>query len=160
MIEEHWTDLKKYCCYVTGLPENHPDVQDLFSASCLKLLQKEFQYSQCKGSWMSWARRVVKNIWADYCGDPRRKTYPSDNIEQVLDITGMCSVDYLPGVTKETLDRLSLGLNKSHLSVLYLTSIGMSGREMSELLAVPVSTIYSRRHYARQYMKRLFSSPI
>lgn len=148
------TDLQRYCCYLVGGAPSHPDVQDLLGDTWLKIMEGSQYKGRHGATWLTWAKRIAHNTWASYATNPRRLTYPVDNIEQCVD-RERHTISYLPDETKETLNMLSLGLTKKHLAVVYLKSLGFDGQSMADILGVDVNLIYSRLYYARRYIRRM-----
>ena len=62
--------------------------------------------------------------------------------------------DYAAVATRDELDRAFLQLPVEHRAVLVLTHyVGMSATEVSDVLGIPVGTVYSRLHYGIRMMR-------
>ena len=69
------------------------------------------------------------------------------------------SDDYALVANRDELERAFLKLPVEHRAVLVLTHyVGLPAREVSQILGVPVGTVYSRLHYGLRSMRAALSS--
>lgn len=135
--------------FALGLCGNRDDADDLVQAACERALKNEDAFAV--GSRMdSWMYRIVQNLWLDNRRRAKVRGAAVDPVEAGLDDAGI-------GARKAE-DRMLLAqvfgemnrLPEGQRLVLTLVAVeGLSYREVSELLDIPMGTVTSRLVRAR-----------
>ncbi|MFV0384699.1 RNA polymerase sigma factor [Paracoccus sp. (in: a-proteobacteria)] len=138
--------LRRFALGLCGSPD---DADDLVQAACERALKNQDAFLQ--GSRMdSWMYRIIQNLWLDSRRRAKVRGPAVDPVEAVIDDAGV-------GARKAE-DRMLLAqvfgemnrLPEDQRAVLVLVAVeGLSYREVSDLLDVPIGTVTSRLVRAR-----------
>ncbi len=151
LVVENYNSLERFVNYKIN---NWHDAQDIIQETCLTASLK-FGTLKDKTLFKSWLIRIANNKCNDYF---RQKS-------KVISV----SLDTLPEfnmVAENTTDLKSMVLEtmnllgKSEQQILYLYYFcDLSQKEIVEILNIPLGTVKSRLHYAKQKFKEIYPYP-
>ena len=144
-IVEVIPDLRKGALFLTKC-EHRAD--DLVQATVLRALEKAHLFQG--GNLRAWASQVMRNLF--YNQAKREKRYVHKEVEVLSEVCLENDLEALNALKRvqEALD----GINEGYAQVVYAVCVlGMSYREASDCLNVPMGTIMSRLNRARKEIR-------
>lgn len=140
------------------LARNKANADDLFQSTCLRALEKSDQF---KGgtNLFSWTSRIMYNL---FVSDYRRKVKFETQYdpEPVLQRTLIAASQEIH-VEFHQVKRMIAKLNPEHREILTLVCAqGLSYKETSEKLQIPLGTVRSRLSRARAQLQAIIDAPV
>jgi RNA polymerase sigma-70 factor (ECF subfamily) len=105
----------------------------------------------------SWLFQILRHRRAHGIRDRSRRVQPTADLERLVDVADNAGVDVLAKLSNQELLRLALeALNEQYREPFLLVFLeDFTCRETAELLSIPLGTVLSRIHRARQFLRRL-----
>lgn len=147
LIVAHIPGLMRYALALIG---NYTSAEDLVQDTLERALKNHQQWDKNR-SLKPWLHRILHNQFTDL--RRRDKTSPviDVNPEEILSVVAPAQPDLL--ATRDLLAAL-MKLPVEQKEVLLMVSLdGMEYREVSEIIEVPLGTVMSRLHRARQHLR-------
>lgn len=152
LLSENKAALERFVKFKVSSPY---DAEDIIQDVCLTALQK-FNTLNNKACFKAWIISIAKNKCNDYY---RKKAEDMainiDALSETVLSSGRCQVTERAAVS-ETLD--SLGDKERQILYLYFFR-ELSQKEISKRLHIPVGTVKSRLHYAKEKFKENYPYP-
>jgi len=163
LLKEHLDTIFSYSLFITG---NREKALDLMQDTIVTVLNKKHLYSE-ESHFRSWIFRVLKNNYLNQIKkeNVRNELYLSDiskeNEETPFFIAAADSRNFFEDMNDPLLrDRISAVFEEMPLEykdVIILKEVeGLSYEETAKQLEIPVGTVMSRLHRARNYLKKSF----
>jgi RNA polymerase sigma-70 factor, ECF subfamily len=137
--------------FAMSLIRSHPDADDLVQDACAAALTKWQQYDQTQ-PFDRWLFRILRNLWID---ELRKRGVragqghvPAEDATELRDDTD-AEDSLLARQVRGRVDALPSDLSQP---LLLVCAEGYTYREASELLEIPIGTVMSRIHRARQIL--------
>lgn len=132
--------------------------EDLYQDTAVRALTKAHVYSE-QGQLKSWLCRVMHNLWAsqmrkahyEHLNRERSHARPDD---RVVEPEATPDVDYHSPEYKELRDMVLRSMSLQYASALLAVGSGLKYQQAAEKLGVPLGTVMSRLHRARQVMQK------
>lgn len=146
--------LPKVRRFAYSLTGNMADADDLLQSACERALRNEASFQP--GTRMeSWMYRIVQNLWIDECRRRRVRGTAVDPEDAGLSDGGSAARGTEDRMTLEQVRAAMANLPEAQRAVLALVAVeGLSYRETSEILEIPVGTVMSRLSRARDALMR------
>jgi len=145
------------------LTTNQDDAEDLVQDLLMRLFEKKVDLSEIERP-QSWLMRSLYNLFID---DLRKKNHlPIDNKEnlsnEIIDFTGDYSksphILHQQDYTNKNLINVIKTLNMDQQALISLHDVeGYTLAELSEIMDIPIGTLKSRLHRARQSLRDIIS---
>lgn len=148
LLKQNYAALQRFVNYKTA---NKDDAQDIVQEVCLAAKQK-FGTLRDVTLFKPWLLRIAVNKCTDYYRQKARQDcVPLEQIAETEQITSM-----QPSAVAETLG----ALDETQRQVLYLYYFAdLPQTEIAKILHIPVGTVKSRLHAAKQKFKALYPYP-
>lgn len=152
LLREHMVPLQRFLHYKIN---NYSDAEDLIQEVCLAATMK-FASLKNKASFKAWLIGIATNKCKDYY---RRQAkvleLPLDNLSETALGVGRIGITE-QNVVLDTLD--ALGDKEKQILYLYFFKC-LSQEEIAKKLSVPLGTVKSRLHYAKEKFKSQYPYP-
>lgn len=152
LLREHMVPLQRFVHYKIN---NYSDAEDIIQEVCLTATVG-FASLKNKASFKAWLIGIATNKCKDYY---RRQAkvleLPLDNLSETALGVGRIGITE-QSVVRDTLD--TLGDKEKQILYLYFFK-GMSQEEIAKKLSVPLGTVKSRLHYAKEKFKSQYPYP-
>lgn len=153
----HLTDYaSSLCTYALRLTRNRADADELVQETYLHALQAKRKPFHAE-EYPRWLTRILRNCHVDRVR--RRACRPERLLEDdVLDeFVAPATAD---AVELEHVDAVLAGLPESRGNIIQLRLQGFTYQEIAGVLRMPLGTVMSSLHYARQQMKNALAKPL
>ncbi len=137
--------LRRFGLALTG---SAADADDLVQNACERALRREGQLRDHARA-DAWIYHIMRNLWVDEVRARRVRAH--DTLDAADDVIGLDGAAAAEGhITLAAVRRCLDGMSADHRAVLMLVCVdGLSYREASEILEVPIGTVMSRLSRAR-----------
>jgi RNA polymerase sigma-70 factor (ECF subfamily) len=156
------TLLPKLWRFAVRLTRHHEDAQDLVQRACVRALERQHQW-RADSSPLSWLYAIVHSIWLNELDSRRlrRVTSLNHNDDEEIDVVDDAAADPETALFYRQVVTAVNALPEAQRVVMLLVAIeGLSYREASDVLEVPIGTVMSRLSRARLTIGQRFASPL
>lgn len=152
LLREHIGALERF---VNFKIHHRQDAEDVLQEVCLTAAQR-FDTLQNPAAFKPWILRIAQNKCTDYYRKAAKRMQISlDALSESALVTGRMGPT-VQNVVRETLD----ALGDKDKQILYLWFFkGLSGEDIAKRLGLPLGTVKSRLHYAKEHFRSRYPFP-
>jgi len=156
------TLLPKLWRFAVRLTRHHEDAQDLVQRTCVRALERQHQW-RADTNPLSWLYAILHSIWLNELNSRRLRRVDSltrDDGEEEIDVVDDAAADPETSLFYRQVVAAVDALPEAQRVVMLLVAVeGLSYREASDVLEVPIGTVMSRLSRARLTIGGRFANP-
>ena len=151
-LAELFPVLQRYVHFRIG---NHHDAEDVLQETCAAAAA-QYRTLRKQDAFKAWLLGIARNKCADhYRSKAKRLDIPLERLEYAADGRGLCGKS-VAFVVRETLE--ALGSEERRILYLYYFK-QLPQDQIAALLKIPLGTVKSRLHYAKQHFREQYPYP-